>query len=135
MKVIRSWSLLRQVLLVDAISAGAMGLGLLLLADPLAALLKLPASLLSQAGIVLVPFAAFVSWLASRAQPAVWAVWAVIGINVLWVAESILLLFMDDIAPGVLGIVFVIGQAAVVALLAELEFIGLRREARQLAHG
>lgn len=134
MNVIRSWSLLRQVLLVDALCSGAMGIGLLGFADVLAALLQLPAILLTQAGIVLVPFAAFVGWLASHPQPRVWMVWTVIAINLLWVAQSVLVLF-SDASPSALGMVFVIGQAMAVAVFAELEFVGLRRERLRPAHG
>lgn len=128
MNVIRSWSFLRQVLLLDAISSGLMGLGLILLASPLAALLELPVSLLGNAGLVLVPFAVFVGWLATRRQPAPWAVWTVIAINVLWVAESILVLFADGVAPNAIGYGFIIGQAVVVGIFAELQLLGLRRK-------
>jgi hypothetical protein len=127
MNVIRSWSFLRQVLLLDAVSSGVMGVGLILLAAQVADLTQLPVSLLRGAGWTLIPFAAFVGWLASRPQPAPWAVWAVIGINVLWAADSLLLLFTDRMAPNAIGYVFVIGQAAVVGLFAELQFLGLRR--------
>lgn len=127
MKVIRSWSFLRQVLLLDAVSSGVMGVGLILLTAQLAELTQLPASLLGGAGWALLPFAAFVGWQASRPQPAPWAVWAVIGINVLWAADSVLLLFTERVAPTAIGYAFVIGQAVVVGVFAELQFLGLRR--------
>ena len=56
-------------------------------------------------------------------------VWAVIVLNVVWVANSLLLLASGWVAPALLGYAFVMGQAVVVAVLAELEFIGLRRAA------
>lgn len=127
MNVIRSWSFLRQVLLLDAVSSGLMGVGLVLLAAQLAELSQLPVSLLRGSGWALIPFAALVGWLASRQQPAPWAVWAVIGINVLWAADSVLLLFTEQVAPNAIGYAFVIGQAVVVGLFAELQFLGLRR--------
>lgn len=135
MNEIRTWSLLRKVLLLDGVSAGLLGVGLLALTEVLAGLLQLPATLLTQAGLVLVPFGAIIGWLAFRQQPPAWAVWTVIGINVLWAAESVLMLVMGTIAPNTLGMVFVIGQAVIVAVFAELEFIGLRREALRPAHG
>ena len=44
-----------------------------------------------------------------------------------------LLLIGGWVAPTVLGYVFVIGQALVVALFAELEFFGLKRSQPALA--
>jgi hypothetical protein len=130
MNAIRSWSLLRQVLLVDAVCSGAMGLGLVLVAQGLAALLQLPATMLKEAGFVLIPFAAFVAWLSLRQHPGPWAVRAVIGLNIVWVADSIFLLFTDWMEPNALGYAFVIGQAVVVGLFAALEYMGLREQTR-----
>jgi hypothetical protein len=129
MTVIRSWSLLRQALLVDAVCSGLMGLGLVVMAPVLAEFLVLPASLLSQAGIALIPFAAFVAWLASRQNPSPWAVWTVIGLNVLWVVDSALLLLTKQVVPNAIGYGFIVGQAVVVALFAEWEYVSLRKEA------
>lgn len=125
-------SFLRRVLAFDAVSSGAMGLGVLLLAPTLAGVLQLPADLLRQVGLVLLPFAAFVGFLASRAQPSRIGVWIVIALNVLWVIDSVLLLFANGIAPSALGYAFVIAQAVVVGVLAELEYIGLRRATRMV---
>jgi hypothetical protein len=47
--------------------------------------------------------------------------------NALWAIASIALLVAGLISPNLLGYAFVIGQAAVVALLGELQYIGLRR--------
>jgi len=129
MSSIRSFSFLRRVLLLDALSSGAMGLGLLAGAGALSAILHLPAGLLTEAGIVLLPFAAFVGFLASREAPARAAVWLVIAMNVLWAIDSIVLLASGWVAPSALGHAFVIMQAAFVGVLAELEYIGLRRSA------
>lgn len=49
-----------------------------------------------------------------------------IVLNSLWVVQSCALLLTDWVAPNVAGYVFVLGQAAVTALLAELEYRGLR---------
>ena len=48
-------SFLRRVLAFDAVSSGAMGIGVLLLAPTLAGVLHLPADLLRQVGFVLLP--------------------------------------------------------------------------------
>ena len=51
---------------------------------------------------------------------------AIIALNVLWVVGSAVVLF-GFVAPTLLGYAFVIAQAIVVGVFAELQFIGLRR--------
>jgi hypothetical protein len=51
----------------------------------------------------------------------------VIGVNIIWIADSIAVLLMGWFAPTGLGIAFVLAQAAAVALVTELEVIGLKR--------
>ena len=128
-----TFSFLRRVLAFDAVSSGALGLGAVLLAPTLAGLLGLPIDLLREAGIVLLPFAAFVGFLASRQEPSRIGVWIVIALNALWVIDSVLLLFANGIEPNALGYAFIIAQAIAVGVLAELEYVGLRRAARMVA--
>jgi CHASE2 domain-containing sensor protein len=78
---------------------------------------------------VLLPFAAFVGFVASRREPARIAVWVIIAMNIVWVVDSIVLLFTGWVAPSALGYAFVIAQAAVVLVLADLEYMGLKRSA------
>ncbi|HVF18608.1 MAG TPA: hypothetical protein VNA21_16915 [Steroidobacteraceae bacterium] len=122
-----SFSWLRRVLAIDAVSSAAMGLGLLVLAPTLAPLLNLPLDLLREAGAILLPFAALVGYLASREQPARAGVWTVIALNAVWTVDSIVLLLSGWVEPNGLGYAFVIGQAVVVGVFAELEYVGLRR--------
>ena len=129
MRSIASITFLRRALLVDAVASGAMAFGLLALGPAIAELLQLPRDLLLGAGSTLVPFAAFVGYLASRGQPPRFAVWTVIALNALWIAESALLLATGAVTPNAFGYAFVIGQAVAVAVFAELEYVGLRRAA------
>ena len=122
-----SSTFLRRVLILDAISAGGMGVLALLLADPIGALLNLPATFLSQIGWVLVPFAAFVGYVASRPTLSATAVWVIIGLNILWVIDSALVLLTGWVQPNAAGYAVVIAQALAVAVLTELEFMGVRR--------
>lgn len=124
--VLRSASLLKYALLGDALASGAMGLLLVAAAAPLAGLLGLPESLLRVAGASLLPFAAIVAWLGTRAEPPRAAVWAVVGYNALWALESFALLFFGWYTPNALGIAFIVGQALVVAVFAEMQVFGLR---------
>lgn len=118
---------LRRVLLVDALAGAAMGALLVAAAAPLSALTGLPVALLQGAAAILLPFAVFLAWLSRRAAMPRAAVWVVIAVNVLWVVESVAVLLVGWTQPTVLGHAFVLAQAAFVATLAELEYVGLRR--------
>lgn len=123
---------LRTVLRIDAVTCVAMGLLTTLGSEVVAGLTGLPRALLVSSGLALLPIAAFMALVAAR-RP-VWATgaWLVVAGNIGWVAGSLLLLATDAAAPNAFGTVFVVAQAATVALLATLEVIGLRQP-RQLA--
>lgn len=131
---IPSPSFLRRVLLVDAIASAATGLLMVLGASLLAPVLGLPLVLLREAGIILLPFAAFVAYVGTRSEVPRRGVWAVIVANALWVIDSMVLLFSGWVEPTVYGQVFVVAQALAVAVLAELEFFALRKSAAKLAY-
>ncbi len=120
-----STSFLRRVLALDAASCAAMGLALGLGAGPLADLFGLPVELVRTSGLLLLPLAAFIAWLASRPAPPPPLVWVVIAGNLAWTAESFALLGQYDPTP--LGAGFVALQAVAVLALAGLEYAGLRR--------
>jgi hypothetical protein len=54
-------------------------------------------------------------------------VWEVIAVNALWVVASVVAVLTDLLTPTTLGTVFVLLQAALVALIADLQFLALRR--------
>ena len=118
---------LRRVLLADAATSAASGLLMTLAPGALEDWLGVPAGLLRYAGLSLLPFAALVFYLATRPAPPRAAVWAVIVLNLLWAADSILLVAGGWLGPTPLGYAFVIAQALVVAAFAEAQYIGLRR--------
>ena len=107
MTAIHASSLLRRILLIDAVTSGASGIAMFAFADLFASLLQLPVELVREAGLILLPFAAFVGFVASRSEPARAAVWTIIALNAVWVVDSILLLFTGWVAPNALGYVFV----------------------------
>jgi hypothetical protein len=119
--------LLRQALLSDAVTSAACGLLMLLGAAPLAGLLGLPDMLLRLAGAILLPYAAFIAYLGLREQVQRPAIWAVVIGNVIWTADSFLLLFSGWVEPTQAGYAFVVAQALVVLMYAELQYVGLRR--------
>ena len=70
---------------------------------------------------------------AARSETSRLTMFDIIGVNALWVAASVTLLVSGAVEPNLLGYAFVIAQALAVALLAELQFIGMRRSALNAA--
>jgi peptidoglycan/LPS O-acetylase OafA/YrhL len=112
---------LRRVLLVDATASGGMAVLFLLAAGALESLLGLPSTLLRGVGLFLIPFAAFLVWLAPRASERQAVVRFVAAGNVLWIVASVLLLVSGRVNPTPLGTGFVVLQALAVAIFAYLE--------------
>ena len=120
-------SFLRRVLWADAIVSAAVGVLMALGAGILQRALGLPASLLLVAGVALIPYAAYLVWLATRNEVPRAAVWVPVVLNVVWAADCLLVLFAAGLAPTLLGEAFVVVQIVTVLAFADLEFIGLRR--------
>lgn len=120
---------LRGSMLADAVISGATGLLMLAGAGVLTSWLGVPAPLMRYVGLILLPFAAMVLYLARMPLVSRAGVRLVIALNVAWVAASILVLVAGWIEPTTLGMAFVIFQAVVVAGFAELQYTGLRRVA------
>lgn len=126
MNVLQPNPMLRNALLLDGLLSGVTGLLLVLAAGWLGAFLELPRLLLLVAGSALLPFAALLVWLSNRQQISRQVVWAVIAVNALWVIDSLLVLLIGWLSPNLFGYAFVIAQALAVAMLAELQWFGLR---------
>lgn len=117
---------LRRVLLLDATASGGMGALFLLATGLLGSLLGLPSALLRGVGLFLIPFAAFLLWLARRAGELQRVVQVIAAGNVLWIVGSVLLLSSGRVNPTPFGTAFVVLQAVVVAVFAYLETKGVR---------
>ena len=133
MMTIQSSPLLRQALVADATTSAAFGLMLLIGAGTLSGIFGLPDMLLRIAGLVLLPYAAFIGWLGLREQIHKPVAWAVVLGNALWVLDSALLLMSGWVSPTSAGYAFVIAQALVVLMYAEFQYVGLRRSTEALA--
>lgn len=129
MTTFRTTSFLRVVLLADAVASGATGLLMALLAGQLTGLLNLPSTLLVTAGLVLIPYAAAVAFIATRSSLRRPAVWIIIGCNLLWAVDCVLIAVSGWIEPNTLGYAFILAQALIVGAFAELQYVGLRRVA------
>lgn len=133
MAFVQTSRFLRNALSLDAAACAATGLLLSLGAGLLSAPLGFPEQFLRGAGLVLLPCAALLAVFASRARLPRLAVHAVIGVNILWIADSVLVLVAGWFAPTMLGIAFVLAQAAAVGIVTELEVIGLKRSVPEAA--
>ncbi|WP_135212552.1 hypothetical protein [Vitreimonas flagellata] len=118
-------TLIRRALLADAILSGAAGIVMIVGGAALAPLLNLPAELLVGAGVFFIPWTLALLWIARATQLPRTGAQAVIALNVAWVLASIGVLFV--LTPSPFGAAFVIAQAIAVGVLAELQYIGLKR--------
>jgi hypothetical protein len=124
---------LRWVLVADSATCLITGLLMILGSTVLARFLGLPSELLRYAGISLLPFTAFLVYLTSRETLSPAAIWTVIVLNVLWTADSFLIIATGWITPTEVGYAFVACQALGVAMFAGLEYVGLRKSAAAAA--
>jgi hypothetical protein len=119
-------SFLRRVWWADAAVSAVVGAAMAAAAAPLGALIGLSPGLLGAAGLSLLPYAAFLAWLATRAAVPRLAAYAPIVLNVVWAIDCIALAMLQS-GAGPLLIGFVAVQVATVLTFAELEYGGLRR--------
>ena len=124
---IRSSQFLRRALAADAVFSGVAAVLLTVDAGMLAPLLELPGALLRETGLFLIAYTALVGWLATRAVAPKALVMLVIAGNAAWTVGSLGLLFSGTVSPNLLGEAVVAIQAIATGVLAELQYIGLRR--------
>lgn len=117
---------LRLTLLADSVVCAATSALMLAGAGPLADLLDLPASLLRGAGLLLVPYVAYLAVLLRRDRIPAGGLRAAIGINLAWAIGCVALLLSGQVTPNALGVAFVLVQVAAVLVFAELQLVGLR---------
>jgi hypothetical protein len=118
---------LRQGLLSNATTDLGLALFMLLGSGLLSQALALPASLLVFVGVILGALSILLGTLSLRPAVSATAIWAVIGGNLLWAAESLLLLAAGSVQPTRAGAVFLIAQAGVGSMYAGLQFVALGR--------
>ena len=120
-------SYLRKALLADAVVSGAASLAMIAGADFTHGLLGLPSALLFWAGVASIPFVTLLAMMVRAGRAPGSLIVAVIVTNLAWVAGSLFVAFGPAFAPSLLGQVFVVTQAAIVGVFAQLQIVGLRR--------
>jgi len=126
---------LRRVLRVDAALSALTGLAMLAGAETLAPLIGLPDGWLRVLGAALLPWAAALAWLAGRDQTPRGPVTAVIALNAVWVLDCAAAAAGLFASPQGLGVELLIAQAIGTLVLADLEWMGLRRAGRPAPMG
>jgi len=122
---------LRIVIALDAAACGVMGAAFAFDAGWMAAPLGLSPSLMQPVGLFLLPYAGLLAWLASRPVLPRPVVWTLVGFNVVWAIESIALVALGWAQPTTLGLAVVVGQAVAALIVAELQYLALRRARRE----
>lgn len=127
MSMFASPRFLRGVLWADAASCLATGALQLAALDALPRLLGLPQLLLLDSGVFLVAYGVLAAWTASRpVPPRRWVALFAAG-NLAWAIGCGLAAALLE--PTALGIAWIAMQAAAVLVLADLQWMGLRRGA------
>ena len=123
---------LRRVWWTDAAVSAVVGVAMVAASGPLGDLIGLPGRLLAMAGLSLLPYVAFLAWLATRHMVPRAAAWAPVVLNVVWALDCIVIV-ETRASVGTLLVAFMALQVVTVLVFAELEFIGLRRSSAILA--
>ena len=128
MSILASPKFLRTVMLADAASCLATGAAQLAFTAPLAQWLQLPAALLLGTGWFLLAYAAAAVFVGTRQPvPRGWVGLFAAG-NLGWAVGCGALPALGLVAPSALGIAFLAAQALTVLVLADLQWMALRRQ-------
>lgn len=130
-RTIRPSNFLRQVLEADALLSAATAATMIAGASALAGATGVPPAVLLATGVAIVPWVAYLLWAATRPALPAAAVWWVIGLNVVWAVDCALLALGVWFDPTAAGVAFAVAQAVGVLVLAELQFVGLKRSPAQ----
>lgn len=119
---------LKNVLLLNAVSSGVTGLILAALSGTVASLFEVTQALpFLSVGLFLVFFAVLVFYAATRQVVNSPLVWSIVLLDSLWVVSSLLIVSLQLFVISFLGYLLISGVAAWVALMAFLQYSGLRK--------
>ncbi|MES2941295.1 MAG: hypothetical protein V4772_00340 [Pseudomonadota bacterium] len=124
---------LRHVLRVDAVSCLACGVLQFAFTGQMATLLNLPHDLLLYTGEFLLLYGLAVGVLSALRDMPRGLVWCLVAANLAWAVACVVLLLSGQVQASAMGVAYVLVQALTVAVLAELQFFGLRRAPVEVA--
>ena len=117
---------MRNVLRVDALSCVACGLLQVVFPSQMAELLRLPTPLLAYTGEFLLAYAAAIFFISTRQPIPRMFVGVLVAGNLGWAVACVILLVSGGVQPTIFGTGYVLLHALTVAVLAELQYFGLR---------
>jgi hypothetical protein len=120
-------TLLRRALQANAAFSAVSGAVLIAGAGPLGAASGLPAIALTIMGAILIPYGLFIAYAATRPAIDRRVAWAAIVLDALWVIDSLIILATGWAPLTPAGWWAVLILALVVAIFAEVQYLGLRR--------
>ena len=118
---------LRRVLAFDAISGGGTGLLQLAATGLLSGMLGLSETLLRSSGIAIFAFVALAAWLAMQRTPSRAGLAVLVLGNFAWAIGCLWLALGGAAGVTSVGVAYLMVQVMVVAVLAELQWMGLRQ--------
>ena len=119
---------LKNVLLINAVSSGATGLGLIIFPGLIAGLFEtVETSPFLGVGFFLFAFAIMVFTVSRRNPVNEKGVWLIIVLDCLWVVTSVCILLLQLFPISLLGYFFIAAVAAWVALMAFLQYNTLKK--------
>jgi hypothetical protein len=127
MSTIEVSRLLRLALRLDALLSSAAGVLSLAGASLLHPLLGMGSGVVLGLGAFMLGYGLLVGWLGSQRQLPAALAWSIVAGNLLWVLGSIALAVSGRITPTSLGLTLLLGQAAAIAVVTDLQYLGLRR--------
>lgn len=125
--LLSSPSTLRAVVWFDASTGILLGALHLLLTAPMATWLGLPPGLLVVTGVMLLGYAALAITIARARPMSRGLLWVLIIGNFAWALGSLGLLLGSSLSPTLLGQAYLAVHVVSVVLLAELQWMGVRR--------
>lgn len=130
MTAVRS-TFLRTVIGLDAAACGLMGAAFVFESGLLSALLGLSPAFMQPVGLFLLVYAVGLVFLASCPALPRGAVWALVAFNAVWAIESVAIMALGWVQPTAIGIGFIAAQAVAALVVADLQYIVLRRARRE----
>ncbi|MBD9585281.1 hypothetical protein IB269_28135 [Delftia sp. DLF01] len=127
MSMFASPRFLPRVMWADAASCAASGALQLVAGQPLSDVTGLPLALLQSTGWFLLGYALLAAWMAARSPVPRRLIGLVVVGNLGWAAGCVALLAFGGLRLSAWGVTWVLAQAVVVVVLAELQWTGLRR--------
>lgn len=114
---------LQVILIADAITCALFGLLMLVATSPLAEFTDFPVNLLRLAGLVLIPWVAFLVMQVRRPLVPSGVVYGIITVNIAWALGCLVAIITPSFEPNAYGVMFGLIQIIGVLAFAALQYV------------